>query len=227
MSSARREPSGSATDDQTKLRTLDVGNNMIEEIENISHLSELEEFWVSISAFVEIFGLEEIDGRRIRAVLTFRRAGTRSPISELWTLNWHPSKISKRCTSRETRVSRTICRDTEERLFWLYPRSSRLTLRTFSLAFSFRVKRQKLTDQFCEAFMIRSGCMAILLHFPEKLLMGVSLILGVIHTWSCLTQQEGKRKNSRRTLLSTGHFGKEDNLALLRPPLLPSPNRAT
>jgi hypothetical protein len=32
---------------QTKLKTLDVGHNMIEEIENISHLSELEEFWVS------------------------------------------------------------------------------------------------------------------------------------------------------------------------------------
>lgn len=32
---------------QVKLRTLDVGNNEIEEIENISHLSELEEFWVS------------------------------------------------------------------------------------------------------------------------------------------------------------------------------------
>lgn len=31
---------------QTKLRTLDIGNNQIEEIENISHLSELEEFWV-------------------------------------------------------------------------------------------------------------------------------------------------------------------------------------
>ena len=34
---------------QLKLRTLDVGNNMIEEIENISHLSKLEEFWVSHS----------------------------------------------------------------------------------------------------------------------------------------------------------------------------------
>jgi protein phosphatase 1 regulatory subunit 7 len=32
---------------QLKLRTLDIGNNMIEEIEGISHLTELEEFWVS------------------------------------------------------------------------------------------------------------------------------------------------------------------------------------
>ena len=31
---------------QTKLKTLDVGNNQITTIENISHLSQLEEFWV-------------------------------------------------------------------------------------------------------------------------------------------------------------------------------------
>jgi protein phosphatase 1 regulatory subunit 7 len=31
---------------QVKLTTLDIGNNEIEEIENISHLSELQEFWV-------------------------------------------------------------------------------------------------------------------------------------------------------------------------------------
>lgn len=31
---------------QLKLKTLDIGNNTIEEIENISHLTELEEFWV-------------------------------------------------------------------------------------------------------------------------------------------------------------------------------------
>jgi protein phosphatase 1 regulatory subunit 7 len=36
-------------DAQLRLRTLDVGNNAIEEIENISHLSELEEFWVSLT----------------------------------------------------------------------------------------------------------------------------------------------------------------------------------
>ena len=28
---------------------LDIGNNMIEKIENISHLKNLEEFWVSLS----------------------------------------------------------------------------------------------------------------------------------------------------------------------------------
>lgn len=32
---------------QKKLRTLDVGNNYIKRIENISHLTELEEVWVS------------------------------------------------------------------------------------------------------------------------------------------------------------------------------------
>lgn len=30
-----------------KLKTLDVGANKIEKIENVSHLKELEEFWVS------------------------------------------------------------------------------------------------------------------------------------------------------------------------------------
>jgi protein phosphatase 1 regulatory subunit 7 len=34
---------------QDKLRVLDIGNNMIEKIENISHLKNLEEFWVSIA----------------------------------------------------------------------------------------------------------------------------------------------------------------------------------
>ena len=32
---------------QLKLKTLDVGNNQISKIENISHLKNLEEFWVS------------------------------------------------------------------------------------------------------------------------------------------------------------------------------------
>lgn len=31
---------------QPKLRVLDVGNNFITDVENISHLSNLEEFWV-------------------------------------------------------------------------------------------------------------------------------------------------------------------------------------
>ena len=31
---------------QVKLRTLDIGNNFIAELENISHLSQLEELWV-------------------------------------------------------------------------------------------------------------------------------------------------------------------------------------
>ncbi len=32
---------------QVKLTTLDVGNNMIEKIENVTHLVNLVEFWVS------------------------------------------------------------------------------------------------------------------------------------------------------------------------------------
>lgn len=31
---------------QPKLRTLDAGNNFIETLENISHLTSLEELWV-------------------------------------------------------------------------------------------------------------------------------------------------------------------------------------
>lgn len=33
---------------QLKLRTLDVGNNMISVVEGISHLTQLEEFWVRV-----------------------------------------------------------------------------------------------------------------------------------------------------------------------------------
>lgn len=32
--------------EQTKLRVLDLGANKISKLENVSHLSELEEFWV-------------------------------------------------------------------------------------------------------------------------------------------------------------------------------------
>jgi hypothetical protein len=34
---------------------LDIGNNMIEKIENIAHLENLEEFWVSVSYGRRIF----------------------------------------------------------------------------------------------------------------------------------------------------------------------------
>lgn len=33
---------------QLKLQTLDIGNNRIPKIENISHLEALEEFWVRL-----------------------------------------------------------------------------------------------------------------------------------------------------------------------------------
>jgi Leucine-rich repeat (LRR) protein len=35
---------------QVNLTTLDVGNNMIEKIENMSHLTKLQEFWVCFSS---------------------------------------------------------------------------------------------------------------------------------------------------------------------------------
>jgi hypothetical protein len=46
---ASERPSNRAEILQAKLRTLDVGNNEIEVIEGIAHLSELEEFWVRTS----------------------------------------------------------------------------------------------------------------------------------------------------------------------------------
>lgn len=50
-------------DNNVKLQTLDMAVNKIKKIENISHLTDLEEFWVSffcilllpISAFIYIF----------------------------------------------------------------------------------------------------------------------------------------------------------------------------
>ena len=37
-----------------KLRTLDVGNNFVEVLENVSHLSSLEELWVRKSDISEL-----------------------------------------------------------------------------------------------------------------------------------------------------------------------------
>ena len=37
---------------QKKLSTFDVGANLIETIENIEHLKELTEFWVSLKFFI-------------------------------------------------------------------------------------------------------------------------------------------------------------------------------
>ena len=31
---------------QTKLRVLDIGNNFIQDLENVAHLPSMEEFWV-------------------------------------------------------------------------------------------------------------------------------------------------------------------------------------
>jgi hypothetical protein len=31
---------------QTKLRVLDIGNNFIQDLENVAHLASMEEFWV-------------------------------------------------------------------------------------------------------------------------------------------------------------------------------------
>ena len=43
---------------QTKLRTLDVGNNQITAIEGISHLTELEEFWASYNLIPDLSALD-------------------------------------------------------------------------------------------------------------------------------------------------------------------------
>lgn len=44
---------------QTKLRTLDIGNNEIEVIENVSHLKDLEEFWASYNKIESLANLHE------------------------------------------------------------------------------------------------------------------------------------------------------------------------
>lgn len=45
---------------QVKLRTLDIGNNQIEEIEGVSHLTQLEEFWVSVMLACDTVGCSEL-----------------------------------------------------------------------------------------------------------------------------------------------------------------------
>jgi hypothetical protein len=62
---------------QTKLRTLDVGNNEIEVIEGIAHLSELEEFWVRTN---EAHPLRVFYTRRIH--LLYMRLSSHSPATE-------------------------------------------------------------------------------------------------------------------------------------------------
>lgn len=37
---------------KSKLRVLDIGNNFIERIENLSHLEDIEELWVSTPHYV-------------------------------------------------------------------------------------------------------------------------------------------------------------------------------
>jgi len=46
------------------LTTLDVGNNEIEEIENISHLIALEEFWVSYPFLHKFLDIADLVGER-------------------------------------------------------------------------------------------------------------------------------------------------------------------
>lgn len=43
---------------QTKLRTLDISANMIEEIEGVVHLTELEEFWASNNKIATLRALD-------------------------------------------------------------------------------------------------------------------------------------------------------------------------
>ena len=54
-----------ATAPQIKLKTLDLGNNKIPRIENVSHLKVLEEFWVSSSPFLWfLYSCGEVGGWR-------------------------------------------------------------------------------------------------------------------------------------------------------------------
>jgi protein phosphatase 1 regulatory subunit 7 len=62
-------------DSQEKLRVLDIGNNMIEKIENISHLKQLEEFWV------RLLSTRYNSLACTKHVMSNRRAITRSRIS--------------------------------------------------------------------------------------------------------------------------------------------------
>ena len=67
---------------QTKLKTLDVGNNMIEEIEGVAHLTELEEFWVSDWAHQHAGGMHTPSAELIkptRAKLTAQASGNQIP----------------------------------------------------------------------------------------------------------------------------------------------------
>lgn len=43
---------------QKKLTTLDIAANRIKRIENIGHLTELQEFWVCSTGPVDVFHLE-------------------------------------------------------------------------------------------------------------------------------------------------------------------------
>lgn len=55
----------SSADTQLKLRTLDIGNNEITVIENVSHLTQLEEFWASYNKIESIENLhEELGGMK-------------------------------------------------------------------------------------------------------------------------------------------------------------------
>lgn len=46
------------SDNQLKLRVLDIGNNRISKIENIAHLLHLEEFWASYNKIDTLQDLE-------------------------------------------------------------------------------------------------------------------------------------------------------------------------
>jgi hypothetical protein len=117
------------TDVQVKLRTLDVGNNMITVIENISHLTELEEFWVSTKLGVLRSRPPDIPHVSPRFPLTHRHPTTRSRTCAPSTLSSAPSPTSRRSTSRVTRVRPTTARGTGARSCSPSPRSNRLTPR--------------------------------------------------------------------------------------------------
>ena len=67
---------------------LDIGNNMIEKIENISHLKNLEEFWVSLSLAGSLPSILSLIAAPVTVRSDCRRVTIRSRISTTWTASW-------------------------------------------------------------------------------------------------------------------------------------------
>lgn len=67
---------------------LDIGNNMIEKIENIAHLTNLEEFWVGAPGVSRSSNDPFADGSSGLDVTDHRQATTRSRTFTIWIASW-------------------------------------------------------------------------------------------------------------------------------------------